>query len=112
MPSPGFLYVAHLSTGDVKLGRAADPEKRLQQHATNAAMFRAHLVETWVSALVEDAADTELELIHRAEILGARRLADTREVFEGMAFAEVRALAEEVACEALEREAVDASAAA
>lgn len=105
MPSPGFLYVAHLSTGDVKIGRAANPETRLQQHARNAAMFRASLLDTWISAHVEDSADAENELIHRIELRGARALPFTRETFEGLDYATIRAIAEAVVCEVLDREA-------
>lgn len=105
MAAPGYLYVAHLSTGDVKIGRASDPETRLRQHARSAAMFRASLVETWVSAHVADTADAELGLIHRIELRGARALPLTRETFEGLDYATIRVIAEAVVCEALTREA-------
>lgn len=106
MPPSGHLYVVHFSTGDVKVGRGVAPEKRLKQHASNAAMFRAHVRETWVSAFVSDAADTETELIHRIELGGAERLPETREVFDNITFEEARALAEVVVFEVLQDEAV------
>lgn len=104
MATPGFLYVARLSTGDVKIGRAANPETRLRQHARNASMFRASLLDTWVSAHVENSADTEVELIHRIELRGARALPRTRETFEGIDYETACGIAELVVFESLTRE--------
>ncbi|WP_435109945.1 GIY-YIG nuclease family protein [Nocardiopsis synnemataformans] len=101
--TPGFLYVARLSTGDIKIGRAKNPETRLQQHAANAAMFRVTLLDAWISAQVEDSVDAETELIHRIELRGARALPRTRETFEGIDYETARAMAELAVSETLTR---------
>ena len=86
-PAAGYVYVAALSNGTVKVGRSQDAVKRLAGHKTNARTLGLTVADSWTSPLHLEWLSNEDALKKIAADLGG--VPEGREAFSGIEFAAV-----------------------
>lgn len=97
LPAPlkgeGFLYVIEFSTGVVKVGQTADPQRRLQEHRRAASTFKVTIVNFWISPAHSNFLVNEIDLISQCMRVSTRT---RREYFRDVSFAAAVAFANEL----------------
>lgn len=79
---PGHLYVVEFAAGILKVGKSANPDRRLEQHAKAGFVQR-----TWVSAHHLGCSSTERQVLKYCASYG--QLHGGREYFTGLEFCSV-----------------------
>lgn len=92
IPAAGYVYVAALSNGTVKVGRSQDAGRRLGTHRANARTLGLTVTDSWSSPLHAEWYPNEDALKKIAADLGG--VPESRETFSGIAFADVVSKAE------------------
>ena len=64
------MYILSFSDGTVKVGRADDVIKRIDEHKVQARQFGVSIVYSWASAVVDNPAEVGRVLIGAANLLG------------------------------------------
>lgn len=83
----GYVYIAALSNGNIKVGRSQNAEKRLSTHRGNARILGLTVTDSWTSPLHAEWRSNEDALKKIAADLGGTP--ESREVFSGVDFAAV-----------------------
>ncbi len=93
-PAAGYVYVAALSNGTVKVGRSQDAGRRLREHKINARTLGLDVTDSWISPLHLEWLPNEDALKKIATDLGG--VPESREVFSNVEFGALAAMASEL----------------
>ncbi|MEU6709978.1 GIY-YIG nuclease family protein [Nonomuraea sp. NPDC046802] len=81
----GYVYVVELSNGLIKIGRTANPRKRMEQHLRQAGPFELKIVRLWLSVVHRDPVQVEKLLLSYGRQHSTAQVLD--EYFKGLGFA-------------------------
>lgn len=88
----GYIYVLEISTGRIKVGFTTDLRTRLSTHRSTAKAYGAKILQTWKSALHQEAKANEGELIAFCKAYAGSK--GDGEYYEGVPFEAITAHAE------------------
>lgn len=91
----GHVYVIELSNGIIKVGKTANPFKRIKKHAADAAPYGFKVVKLWLSIAHRNPAEVEKLLIGYGQQSGSARVRE--EYFLDLDFGETVRFANSVA---------------
>lgn len=80
----GYVYVIEMSNGITKVGRTANPSKRMEQHLRQAGPFELKIARLWLSIAHRDPVQTEKLLLGYGRQHAASQVLD--EYFKGLSF--------------------------